>query len=527
MKYFLRISIILFVLFSIITGCSSSTSTQEKSKSKANEERKEKVLNVAVDSNPGVFDPHKAGSNSELLVSYPIHNSLLRFKISSIDIEDIEGSLAEDWKISDDGLTWTFKLRKGVKWHHGYGEMTSKDVKWSIERIKNPETGSPSRENFKQVDNIETPDPHTVIFHLKQPDPTLLQNLCFASILNEKAVKDAEESGEIRPIGTGPFMFEEFRQNEKVVLVKNKDYFLGEPKLDKVEIYFISDLSSIEIAMKNGEIHMAPALYEKQWLDKMKKNKDIILDISQNGVFWGLYLNTSFDIYKNINLRKAIAHAIDIEKYAKSRPYTAKVPKSVINSSIRGSFDARYDYDPEKAKKYLKEAGYPNGVKLPEMTIPNITAVQMGSEFIQEELRQVGIELPLKTVDAASMREIVYSNQNPSNVVGLAGLGEAIIPFRSMFYGPSSIGKPTAIYNVTHFNEADELIEKAETEINREKLDDLYKQIVEKIHDAYVVVPYVEGLTPLVRSKKVDLGYDFKNTMIYHYYITENTDLKE
>ncbi len=521
-----RIFIYLLTLLFIVAGCSDTTSSDGNKNPKKNEAPKEKVLKVAVDSNPAVFDPYKLSTNSELVISQPIYNTLLRFKTSSIDIEDIEGGLAEDWETSKDGLTWTFKLRKGVQWHHGYGEFTSADVKYSIERVMDPELGSTSRENFKQVDKIETPDSYTVIIHLKQPDPAFLQSICGPAIVKKEAIEDNEKSGEIRPIGTGPFMFEEFKQNEKAVLVKNKDYFLGEPKLEKVEIHFMTDLTAIEIALKNGEIHMGPGLYEPAWLEQMSKNKDLTLDVSENGVFWGLYLNTSVDIYKNMNLRKAIAHAIDIKKYVKSRRLTAVEPKSVINSAVRGAYDAHYQYDLKKAKKYLKEAGYPNGVKLPEMTIPNLASFKGGAEFIQEELRKVGIELPLKSVDMASWVELVYSNQNPSTTVGLAAFGEAVVPFRSMFYGPSSMGQPTAIYNLTHFHEADRLIEQAETEIDRQKLDDLYKQIVEKIHDAYVVIPYVEGRSPLIRSNKVDLGYDFKSTMIYMYYITEKTDLK-
>jgi peptide/nickel transport system substrate-binding protein len=541
-----RTLILCLSLIFIVTGCSSSqTSTSqetqpkqtESSDSKESKETKEstepKVLKVALNTTPGKFDPHFAATNSELQVAQPIFNGLLRFKPGRADMDNIEGDLAEKWEVSEDYKTWTFHLHKGVQWQNGYGELTSADVKWSLERVMNPETGSPRRPTLRHVEGIETPDAHTVVITLKKSNPSFVLSLVAdgtggGAIVKKEAIEAAGKEYMVKPVGTGPFILQEYKQNEKAVLVKNKDYFRGEPKLDSVEFYIMQDPTAIEVALDKGEIHMSQGLSDQIWIDMMKTKKNLVLEVPGPDLFWGIYLNTSHKPYDDIRVRKAIAHAINIEPFVQSLGQdTAKMPNSVISSSMFGHKDiGMYEYNPEKSKQLLAEAGHPNGIKLPEFTSPTMNTFITKATYIQEELRKVGIELPVNQTDLATWYGTVVKNLNPITHTVYVAKPHAAEALYSFFYGPSSVGKKTASFNISHYDQADDLILQAEEEVDEAKAKEIYGQIQQKILDDYVVIPFAETRTVVVRSQQVDLGYELKDTMIYMYPIYEMTDLK-
>ena len=190
------------------------------------------VLNVgmaAIDA--GRLDPHLSATTPDKALFDWMFNGLVRMKQGTMNPDPalMEGDLAESWKSSEDGKQWTFNLRKGVQCHHGYGEFTADDVVYSLARAGDPKRSAFSSD-FKDFEKVEAVDKYTVKITLKNPVPSLLGLLINYQGGNMVCKKAAEEMGENfaqKPIGTGPFMFSEYKSKESVTLVANPQYFRG------------------------------------------------------------------------------------------------------------------------------------------------------------------------------------------------------------------------------------------------------------------------------------------------------------
>jgi peptide/nickel transport system substrate-binding protein len=526
-----NILILLLVSIVVLSGCTENKQTGAGGEGNSS---KEQVLNVAMSGEAQKLDPHFASPVNEVSIVQTIFNGLVRFPTGTVDFEKIEGDLAEKWVSNNDASQWKFNLKKGVQWQKGYGELTSEDVKWSFERVMDEKTGSPWKGDYENIKSIDAPDKYTVIFNLKQSDASFLLkvlNYHGGMIVNKKAIEDAGDKFMTSPVGTGPFVFEEYKAKDKAVLVKNKEYFRGEPKLDKVVFKIMTDPTAVEIAMDKGEIQLGIGITDQLWIDNMKQNKNLKLDFTDPPLLWGIYLNISKPPLDDIRIRQAIAHAIDIKtlvtkvigKDVASMP-TGPVPSVYFGSANVGA----YEYNPEKAKELLKEAGYEKGLTLPKQYISTLTSYLDYMVYVQDQLKKVGIDMPLEQVDHSTYHANARKDLNNIVLYGYVRAPHADTTLTQFFYGPSMLGKPTAITNYSHYDKVDELIEKGRIELDKDKAKAIYKDAQEQIKMDYVFVPLVETKTVLVRRKEVNLGYNqnkIDGTMIYYYYIDENTNL--
>src|SRR5690625_3524236 len=201
-----------------------------------------KVLKVGSGvADAGSLDPHFATTFGEYPIVKAMFNGLVDLPAGTTDMENIEPDLAESWSVSDDGTVWTFHLRQGVQWHHGYGEFTASDVVYSFNRMKSEEVGSPWRSEVTNIKDVRALDPYTVEIELHSADPFMLLRLVgyhSGFIVSEAAVEALGDDHRYRPIGTGPFMIQEYTPRRNVILTANKDYYKGEPKLDGIEFIF-------------------------------------------------------------------------------------------------------------------------------------------------------------------------------------------------------------------------------------------------------------------------------------------------
>ena len=171
---------------------------------------------------------------------------------------EVVAGLAESWEYDESACTYTFHLRDGVKWHDGE-PFTAADVKFTIEAIMDPENGSENAPNFEDVEEITVPDDKTVVFRLSAPNVAFLDYMTMA-ILPQHLLQgeDMQESDFFRhPVGTGPYKLESWDAGQSIVLVKNEDYYLGAPKIDRIIFKIVTDDNAQALQLKSGEIDLA------------------------------------------------------------------------------------------------------------------------------------------------------------------------------------------------------------------------------------------------------------------------------
>lgn len=496
----------------------------------------EQVLRYACESGEiGDMDPHFTKSSDERPLVHAIFNALLRFQPGSLDIDGIEGDLAESWERSSDGLVWTFNLRRGVQWHRGYGEFTAEDVKFSFERVINPDVGSPWRGTYENVVRIDVVDPYTVKMYLAKPDPYFVLKLISDEggyIVSKAAVTALGDGYGLNPIGTGPFMFEEYKPQEKVVLVRNDRYFRGTPIITRIDYLFMADNSTRLLALQTGEIDAAGFPADEGWVEAVN-SVGCWIDYKHPGNQFQLHFNMTREPLDNLLVRQALAYAIDRSAFADYRGKSLTVMQaSPVPSGYDGYTTAglrSYDYNPDLAKALLAQAGYPNGFSLGEVPISSKGGYQPYMVIIQEQWRKIGVDMELAVMEHTAFHAIIREDASP--VVFFNGSRVPIADsFLSEFYHSAAIvGTPTAVTNFSHYGEAipgvDYLIDRARNEMDRELQLELYAAAQRIIMADLPVYPLFMGISIRARQPYVVMPYivDHKYYNLWGAYIFDET----
>jgi ABC-type transport system substrate-binding protein len=351
---------------------------------------------IALNGEPDSLDGHES-SNSLNLSTFP----LLYDKLAEFDADmNLVPQLATEWSVSRDGMTWTFKLRRGVKFHDG-SPVNGDAVKRSIERTV---ADSRLRNWFTSIKSVASPDDSTVTVTTEKPFLFLPQRLATppGSIVHPSAKGRTAAFG-ASPIGSGPFKFKEWVRGNKIVLEKNPDHWNARAtNIDQIEFRFLPDDSGRAIALETGEIDFALPLTPQE-AERLKRNNDITIYNARSLRWFGLYMNLMKKPFDDVRVRHAIAHAIDKDAIVRTTMAGyAKVADSPLPPGVWGykSFP-QYAYNPQRARQLLTEAGLPNGFSA-TMWVPTgnyLNAVQV-SEAAAAMLERVGIKLKLETMEA-------------------------------------------------------------------------------------------------------------------------------
>ena len=367
---------------------------------------------------------------------------------------DLIPDLAESYGISEDGLVYTFNLRKGVKFHNGR-ELTAADVKYSIERSVNPTTQSPGQGFFRQIkgfdemasgaaqelSGITTPDDHTVVIELSQPDATFLHvvaiNFSFA-VPKEEIERYGLDFGR-NPVGTGAYRMAEWTLGQRVVFERNADYFReGAPHLDRIVFEVGQEPSVALLRLKRGEVDvLGDPIPSANFLQEKNDpaNKDMIVEgeLLHTGY---ITLNTTTAPFDNKLVRQAVNMAINKERVVRivnGRGVIANQPLPPAMPAYDTAFEG-YPYDPEKAKQLLAEAGYPDGFET-ELYAMNTDPNPRIAQAFQQDLAAVGIKAEIKALAQATV--IDAGGQGTAPMLWSGGMAWiADYPDPSNFYGP-------------------------------------------------------------------------------------------
>ena len=316
----------------------------------------------------------------------------------------VQPQLAESWDISEDGLTYTFHLRQGVKFHNGQ-EMTAEDVKYSLERQLDPDIGSAGRGDLTMISTIEVVDPYTLQITLVTPTGPFLAAL--GGRYNAVIPKDSAPDGDTlrrEAIGTGPYMVAEFVPTERLVLTKNPDYWQeGVPLLDEVVIQVIPDEQTILAGLRAGNIDMA-ILEDANSYMLLEGDQNITLERTPAIKIDTLELPPDFEPLDDVRVRQAILLALDKESIMEAAiqglgRVVGGMPPAMSYWFLPPEELPNQQRDVEKAKQLLAEAGYPDGFELPIRTIVGYATMSADAPVIAANLKDVGINVSIDTVD--------------------------------------------------------------------------------------------------------------------------------
>ncbi|MGO8146370.1 ABC transporter substrate-binding protein [Rhizobium leguminosarum] len=364
-------------------------------------------------------------------------------------------SLAESFTVSPDGLTYTFKLHKGVKFSNGR-EVVASDVKYSIERAVDPKTQGPGAGFFGAIkgfedetggktttlSGIETPDDGTVIFNLSRPDATFLHVLAinFASVVPKEAVEAAAGDFGKRPVGSGTFILKDWTIGQQLVFERNKDYFVkGVPYIDSFKVEVGQEPLVALLRLQKGEVDIAGDGIPPAKFLEIKNSADgaqMIVDGEQLHTGY-ITLNTKVKPFDNVKVRQALNMAINkdrITRILNGRATPANQPLPPLMPGYDKSF-AGYAYDVAKAKAVLAEAGYPDGFET-VLYSTNTDPQPRIAQAIQQDLAAVGVKAEVRALAQANVIA-AGGTEGEAPMIWSGGMAWiADFPDPSNFYGP-------------------------------------------------------------------------------------------
>lgn len=465
------------------------------------------------------LDPQFSTGVGETPIVEFVYEALTKFPDGVIDPTRIEPSLAESWEVQPDGLTWIVKLRKNVQWHEGYGEFTADDVLFSYNRLKEAKTGSPFRANLAPIATIEKIDPHTVKFTTKDPVPNLpalLVNANKAFIMSHVA---SEKGIDFRthPIGTGPFQYQTYKPRESFTLKRNDKYWAGRPIIETIVAQFMSNGSTRELALRSGDVQAIDLAATQDTIDRMRKAK-MQVSLTAPANTYILYLNPKIKPFDDIKVRKALSYAIDRKAMSKFLGQEVSAEEiSPLPAGYIGHTDdvARYDFDMQKAKALLTEAGYPNGFSA-SLPISNNNIYLQPMQIIQEQWRKIGVNLTLNVVDHPTYHRLIRQDTSPAVIYGAYRYPlDGIRYLDEFFHSKSIIGTPTAATNFSHYDKVDAELDAARSEKDPAKQIQLWQQAQKKIMADAMAIPLFTRKYALAHNPKLDLGHEQKSYSFY------------
>ncbi|QPF74112.1 ABC transporter substrate-binding protein [Roseateles sp. DAIF2] len=428
--------------------------------------------------------------------------------------------LATAWQVSADGLRYRFDLRRGVKWHDGK-PFGANDVRFSLLALK--QHSPRGRITFANLERIETPTPQQVVLHLSKPAPYLLKSLASAEspIVPEHAYggPDAnphDSANNNAPIGTGPFIFEEWKRGSHVVLRRNPNYWRsGHPHLERIVARFVGDVAAASTALETGEADVSYSVSLPD-LDRLSKLPQLRVEAGPDG-----YLNNIQVLEFNLEhpqlarqeVRHAIARAIDrgfIRDhvfFGRTRIVDSPIPAVLSSYVDDGAF--QHPFNLAEANALLDKAGLPRGadgqrLQLRLSFLPGAN-FKRSAEYLRGALGRVGIKIEVLDGDLATTTKRVYQDRGfELNLNGLGMLFDPTVGVQRLYWS-DAIRNPVPYVNAAHYNnaEVDELFRRVAVEADDARRAEQLKKIQRIVGRELPVFPLVNAPTVTVANKRV------------------------
>ena len=452
---------------------------------------------------PGSLDPHRAAATQDKGTAAMMFDGLLRFPPGSADPAALEPDLAESFARSADGLTLTFRLREGVRFHDG-SVLDAAAVADSLRRAADPARSSFAAD-YRAMAAITVPDPRTVQVRMATPVPGLLG--LFANYHGGMIVA---ASG----AGTGPFRLENVSPG-RVRLVSHAQHFRGIPVLAGVDVRFINSDQTRELAYSAGELDMISGRREQRWVERMRLQPNTVVDVFGPGEFRTLLINTASPPLTDPRVRRAVQHAVDPVAIARfvgtdvATPWPSVVPPGYLGATPEVP---RFAPDPARARALLTEAGHAQGITL-RAVVSSATPQLPIMEVVQAQLRRANIRLEMDVVEHATYHARIRENLSQITFYGAARYPVADSYLTQFYHSSASPGRPTMSLNFAHCAAADAPIDAARGETNEARQLALWAEAQRLVLDAGCAVPLFDLRQVWVRRATVELGYTLEGAL--------------
>ncbi|MEQ2526883.1 ABC transporter substrate-binding protein [Bacillaceae bacterium CLA-AA-H227] len=508
-------ALVLMLLLSLaLVGCNSSAGTDDEpaEDGDAAEETEatsggQLVFGRGGDSTS--LDPAITTEGEAFKVTKNIYETLIEFGDQDTEIHP---GLATEWETSEDGLTHTLKLREGVKFHDGT-DFNAEAVVFNFERWKagNAEQFYYYNSQFgDKIDSVTAVDEYTVEFKLNTPIAPFYKNLAMSpfGIASPAAIEEFGEDFFKNPVGTGPFKFKEWKENDYITIVKNEEYWQeGLPKLDEVIFRVIPENSARLNALASGEVDLIDGV---NFSDKgtIDSNPDLQVFERPSLNIGYLGLTSTRGPLKEKLVRQALNHAVDKQQIIDAFYAGAAEPAINPMPPVVAGYNpdvADYEYDPEKAKELLAEAGYPDGfeMELWAMPVPRpyMPEGQKVAEALQKMFEEVGVKAKIVTYEWATYLEKANAGEADTFLLGWTGDNGDADNFLYVLLDQDSIGSNN--YSQYQNAEVHELLLKAQASSDQAEREELYKQAQVIIKDDAPWIPLVHSTPLLAGSAKI------------------------
>ncbi len=509
-KIYFTILILAAILATVASSCGS----------------RERVFTIAMDGKFSTLDPIGSvtvDANSERIRTL-MYNSLLRKN----DKFEYVGDLAEDYKVSEDGLVYTFNLRNGVKFHDGK-LLSSKDVKYTFDKLFQSEGAKAGAfsvtEDEKKVDIItavETPDEKTVVIRIARPEfkNQLIPNLVPIAIIPDGSAVGKDSGADINPPkGTGAYKFVSFDRAQNIVELEGFDgAWEGVPNIKRIRLMVLSDANALQAELLSGRADLAPGATSLspdslKTLDESPALKVVRVPGSNIQYLW---FNTEADPVKDKAVRQAVAYAVNRPKIIEDLlAGGAKLAHSILpEGSWAYEPGNKYEYDPSMAKKILDDAGYKDadgdGMRDMKPVILKISSssrtTQQYSQVIQSQLKEVGIPLEIESLEPQTMRAQVQGGQFILTTGIWVGGNQDPIFLNNLFNSKEiPTEKRVALNRGRYKNEkVDSLLDEAMKELDQKKARAAFVEVQKIVSDEIPLFPLWYPDNIIVANEKVE-----------------------
>lgn len=458
-------------------------------------------LRVRIGSDISILDPAMIFQIENQTVAGHVFNGLMKYDQAS---NEIVPDLTRELEISDDRRSYTFHLRDGVAFHKGYGTLTSDDVRFSFERVMDPDSGSRYRGQLGEIDRIETPDDLTVVIHLTEANSGFLHKVCAFNqgwIVSRAAVEEKGEAFALDPVGTGPFVFDSWTAGALVRLRANPDYFEGAPQVEEVVLRIIRDETATALALQNGEIDIAFGLQQPEVIARLEDAAGITMLSREANNSVNLVLNTTIEPLGDLRVRQAIMHALDRQGLIDGffRGTKAHASSVLTPTFVEYTEDVpQYDYDPDRARALLAEAGA-EGFEFEIVTV----ALSPYDRFpvpMADDLNAVGINTRITVLERGAYVQARASGRVNSCITAVVGPPDPDSPLVTLYHTASH---PPGL-NTSHYDGVDGLLDAAAAEQDMDRRAELYGDVLRQTMTDLPVIPLFAEQLFMAHSDRVE-----------------------